>query len=213
MTSTWPLPRRGGRRYSSPPPAFSNNGRHWSLCWLRELGTSTLTVLEDIYQETSLFHRVLISQLIVVVVAIELLRPNRADPLLSAVLEMIKIGLVADRISAVTLQLRRLFGSSRVLDFLLNKVPLVAGSSTELVLAILIFRNEKLSTAESFLIGSAYAKTLAMGALCLVLHGLCPGLPRVNTWTADWPIVLRLLGSSGVLVFASAPRMESRCMS
>ncbi|KAF9730291.1 hypothetical protein PMIN01_12224 [Paraphaeosphaeria minitans] len=160
-------------------------------------------------QDISPFHRVLISQLPMVLVAVELLRSGRTDPLLSLVLGLINIGLVADCNSILTLRMRRLSGSSGVLASLLRNVPIVTGPSAELALAIRVLRDNRPSSSDRFLVGSVYAKALAMGASCLILQGLRGRSPRVDM-PAESSIVPWLLGVSGVLVLASAPHIESK---
>ncbi|KAL5371987.1 hypothetical protein PMIN06_012793 [Paraphaeosphaeria minitans] len=144
-----------------------------------------------------------------VLVAVELLRSGRTDPLLSLVLGLINIGLVADCISILTLRMRRLSGSSGVLASLLRNVPIVTGPSAELALAIRVLRDNRPSSSDRFLVGSVYAKALAMGASCLILQGLRGRSPRVDM-PAESSIVPWLLGVSGVLVLASAPHIESK---
>ncbi|KAF9730134.1 hypothetical protein PMIN01_12067 [Paraphaeosphaeria minitans] len=196
------------RRYLSPPPPFLTNRAHSPTLSLGKLGRSVWSALDAMCQDISPFHRVLISQLLMLLVAVELLRSGRADPLLSFVLGLMKIGLVADCISILTLRMRRLSGSSGVLAFLLRNVPIVTGPSAELALAIHVLRRNKPSTANSFLIGSVYAKPLAMGASCLILQGLHARIPGIDM-PPESPIVPWLLGVSGVLILASAPHIDS----
>jgi Ca2+/H+ antiporter len=151
----------------------------------------------------------LISQLLMVLVAVELLRSGRTDPLLCLVLGLIKLGLVADCISILTLHMRRLSGSSSVLAFLLCNVPIVTGPSAELALAMHALRENKSSTTNMFLMGSVYAKALAMGASCLILQGLRARIPGIDM-QAESPIVPWVLGVSGVLILASAPHIDSK---
>ncbi|KAF9728524.1 hypothetical protein PMIN01_13352 [Paraphaeosphaeria minitans] len=57
-------------------------------------------------------------------------------------------------------------------------------------------------------VGNVYAKALAMGASCLILHGLRARIPGIDM-QAESPIVPWVLGVSGVLVLASAPHIDS----
>lgn len=196
-------------RYQSPPPPFLAERAHGALGSLRELGTVVLDALEDMCQDTSPFHRVLISQLLVIIVAIELLRPDRDDPLLSLLIGFVKVVLVADCASIITNHIRRLSASNRLLAFLIYRTPLITGPFAELALTVLILRGTTPSTAKRFLIGSVYAKPLVIGALCLVFHGLCTGLPGIKMQTIESPIAPWLIGVAGVTVLVSAPHIES----
>ncbi|OAL42521.1 hypothetical protein IQ07DRAFT_637652 [Pyrenochaeta sp. DS3sAY3a] len=196
-------------RYQSPPPPLSAERAHGTLGSLRELGTVVLDALEDMCQDTSPFHRVLISQLLVIIVAIELLRPDQADPSLSLLLGLVKVVLVADCASIVTNRIRRLSASNRLLAFLIYRTPLITGPFAELALAMLILRGSTPSTAKRFLIGSVYAKPLVIGALCLMFHGLCTALPGIKMQTIESPITPWLIGVSGITVLVSAPHIES----
>ncbi|KAL5389112.1 hypothetical protein PMIN02_007460 [Paraphaeosphaeria minitans] len=195
-------------RYLSPPPPSLDDPTPWSIASIGQLARSAWRALEAMCQGISPFHRVLISQLLMVLVVVELLRSGRTDPFLSLVLVLIKVGLVADCISILTLRMRRLSGSSRLMAFLLRNVPLVTAPCAEMALTVRVLRENKPSTANKFLVGSVYAKTLAMGASCLILQGLHARMPGVDMW-AESAIFPRLLSVSGVLILASAPNIDS----
>ena len=128
------MPTKRSRYFSPPPPPPSTIEQRWPLSSLRTLGTMSFATLKDIYQETSPFHRFLIPQLLIVVTAIELLRPDRTDSLLYVLSGLIKIGLMADCISVVTLHVRGLSASNDFLAFLLCQTPsgnwTICGAST-----------------------------------------------------------------------------------
>jgi hypothetical protein len=167
----------------------------------------SFATLKDIYQETSPFHRFLIPQLLIVVTAIELLRPDRTDSLLYVLSALIKIGLVADCISVVTLHVRGLSASNDFLAFLLCQTPLVTGPFAELALVVSVSRSNTPSSTKTFLIGGLYAKLMVIGSFCIMLHA------TRSIWTAtstmEGQIGDLLLGFSGILVLASAPSIES----
>jgi Ca2+/H+ antiporter len=177
---------------------------HWLLSSLEQLNLSIFTVGENLYKGTSTFHRVLISQVLLAIAAIQILRPSEPDPLLSVILDTLKVGLAADCIFAVTVQLRCRSGSNRFIDFLLYKCPFVVGSFTELAFAVLLFRSGEALVAEQFLVGSIYAKLMAMGGLCLITHGLFWLQPTSSVWKLDRETTIQLLTLTGTLVLASA---------
>lgn len=161
-------------------------------------------------QDTSPFHRVLISQLLVIIVAVELLTSDRDDPLLSLLSGLGKVVLVADCASIVTIHVKRLSASNQPLAYVAYKTSLVTGPFAELALTVLFLRGTTPSTAKRFLIGSVYAKLLAVGALCLVCRGLRTAFPGNDTQAMESPIVLGLLGVAGLTALACAPHIESK---
>lgn len=210
MNQTRPSPSLRRRLISPPPPGTSTTQLHWALYLLRSFALSSLSAVGEVYHATSTFHRVLVSQLLLTIVAVELMRSVEADPLLSTILGMVKVGLVGDCIFSVVHQLRRRSSSRALLETVLCEAPLLTGSSTELVLTILFIRDETASAAEEFLIGTIYAKLLVIGAMCLVSHGLYLSSSDVTVWPEAWSDVLHLLIIGGILVFASAPQIQSR---
>jgi Ca2+/H+ antiporter len=200
-------PRRS--RYFSPPPPGRSNRSHGAVGSLKKVATAIAAASHNTYRETSPFHRLLISQLLVVVVSIGVLKPERADPLLFGFLGLIKIALVADCISIVTLRMRRISSSNKALNSLLYRVPFATGPLVELALATQMLRQSTPSSANRFLIGSIYAKLLLAGGCCLILHGLRCASATVELRSAKVSPVPWLLGVSGALILVSAPQIES----
>jgi Ca2+/H+ antiporter len=196
-------------RYLSPPPPLWSDRPYGAVGFLRKVATAVEAASHNMYRDTSPFHRLLISQLLVVVVSIELLKPDRADPLLLGSLGLIKIALVADCISIATLRMRRISSSNEALNSLLCRVPFATGPFVELALATQMLRQNTPSSANRFLIGSIYAKLLLAGACCLILHGLRCASATVELRSAKVSPVPWLLGVSGALILASAPQIES----
>lgn len=152
-----------------------------------------LYILNDLYDSATTFHRVLILELVSVLSAIQLMPVTKPDPLLSLILEMIKIGLVGDCIYAVAAQLRRRSEKNLMLRSLLSKATLLFGSSTEVALTLLLLRQSKVPAAERVLVGSVYAKVLVMGAVCLISRRFGPAQSALSMHTADCSDVFRLL--------------------
>ncbi|KAH8710262.1 hypothetical protein GQ44DRAFT_776633 [Phaeosphaeriaceae sp. PMI808] len=196
-------------RYFSPPPDYLMDRPIWPLRTLKGVITTILNTLEDLCQDTSPFHRILILQLLMVIAAIELFRLDQADSLLSVFSGLIKVGLVADCSSIVTFHLRRLSASNTILSFLLCNAPLISGSFVELAFTMVVLRGDTPTMANRFLAGSVYAKPLVMGGFCLILHGLRTGFSGAEPRTVESSIIPWVLGVSGVLVLVSAPRIES----
>jgi hypothetical protein len=180
-----------------------------SLYLLEGLGKPVLCALIDICQDTSAFHRILLSQLLVVTAAVELLRPDQTDHVLSVLLGVVKLALIVDCISIVTHHLIQLSVSNKVLDFVLYRTPLVTGPLSELALAMLMLKDGATSTAKNFLIGCVYVKPLLAGALCLGFYGPRPGSPGIQSQTTELPILSQFFLVGGVLVMVSAPTVES----
>jgi hypothetical protein len=196
-------------RWRSPPPPSPTTQMRGSLYLLEELGKPVLCALIDICQDISAFHRILFSQLLVVTAAVELLRPDQTDHVLSVLLGVVKLALIVDCISIVTHHLIQLSVSNKVLDFVLYRTPLVTGPLSELALAMLMLKDGATSTAKNFLIGCVYVKPLLAGALCLGFYGPRPGSPGIQSQTTELPIVSQFFLVGGVLVMVSAPTVES----
>jgi hypothetical protein len=173
------------------------------MVWPKDLARLIYIVTGDLYRGTSILHRVVISQLLLAIAAIQLLRPTAPDPLLLVVLRILEVGLVVSCIFPVTAQLRHRSGSNRMVDFLLYKGPFLADSLTELALTILLFRSGDVSAAENFLVGSTYAKPLAMGALFLILHSICPRNSTNHAGNMNWKSNVRTLLFVGMVVVGS----------
>jgi Ca2+/H+ antiporter len=200
-------PRRS--RYLSPPPPTRLDRRYRAHDPLKQVGTAMAAALQNMHRDTSAFHRLLASQLLVVVVFMELLKTDRPDPLLSVLLGLLKVALVADCTSIMTLRMRRIASSSKVLDSLLSRVPFAAVPVVELALAMQMLRQKPPSSANRFLTGSIYAKLLVAGACSTILYGLRCGSAAVELRSTKMSPVPWLLGMSGALVLASAPQIES----
>jgi Ca2+/H+ antiporter len=200
-------PRRS--RYLSPPPPIRIGRRYTAYEPLKQVGTAMAAALQNMHRETSAFHRLLASQLIVVVVSIELLKTDQLDPLLSILLGLLKVALVADCTSIMTLRMRRISSSSKALDALLSTVPFAAVPVVELALAMQMLKQKPPSSANRFLTGSIYAKLLVAGACSMILYSLQCGSATVELHSTKMSPVPWLLGVSGALVLASAPQIES----
>lgn len=211
MDQTRPVTGRRRRLTSPPPPWTPVEGRlPWSLCLINSMFSPILYILNDLYDSATTFHRVLILELVSVLSAIQLMPVTKPDPLLSLILEMIKIGLVGDCIYAVAAQLRRRSEKNLMLRSLLSKATLLFGSSTEVALTLLLLRQSKVPAAERVLVGSVYAKVLVMGAVCLISRRFGPAQSALSMHTADCSDVFRLLMVGGMLILSSAPHILSR---
>lgn len=151
-------------------------------------------------------HRVVLSQLLLVVIALELLRPERADPSLSIFSRLIQFGIVIDCFATLTLHLRRMSTSDSSLAFVLRNVPLLTDTAFELATAVLMLGDTSPSIANDFLSGSLFVKPMAMGALGLMLSRSSSGVAGTDS-TIFW-----LLSTSGVIMLAARPHLESRLM-
>jgi Ca2+/H+ antiporter len=196
-------------RYTSPPPPHLLDRSRGILDALRQTGTVVLSTMQEIHEDILPFHRVVISQLLVIIIAVELLRPDRLDLWLSVLLGLVKIGLVADCTSIVALRMRQISDSSGTIGLTPYKVPLVTAPFMELALVMLMLRQDHPSTANRFLVGSIYAKPMVIGALCLLLDGIRTGMPRIQMRSVESATVFRLLALSGVLFLAPFPRVQS----
>lgn len=202
------------RRYVSPPPPLEpyteEDELHWSLSLIRLVTGPVLCVILDLYNSASLFKRVLVWQLSSIVVAMEYMQQNNPEPLLSAILAMTKIGLVGNCIAAVTLQLRRRAERIPMLGNLLFRTPLLVGSSTEIAMVLVVLNQKGAAATDSFFVGIMYAKLLFVGALCFIFYSIRPAQQRSSLSTANSSDVVQLLFVGGLMVLASAPRIQSR---
>lgn len=182
---------------------------HWSLFPLVILISSTISVLNDLYDAATTFHRVLILELLSIVAVIRFMSLREPDPLLGLILEMIKIGLVGGCIYAVTAQLRRRCKTNMLLRRLLCKATFVFGSSTEMALTLMLLRQGNVLGAERVLVGSVYAKILVIGTTCLIPRRHVSAQAASGARATDFSDIVRLLIVGGLLVLSSAPHILS----
>lgn len=123
---------------------------------------------------------------------------------------MTKIGLVGNCIAAVTLQLRRRAERIPMLGNLLFRTPLLVGSSTEIAMVLVVLNQKGAAATDSFFVGIMYAKLLFVGALCFIFYSIRPAQQRSSLSTANSSDVVQLLVVGGLMVLASAPRIQSR---
>jgi hypothetical protein len=138
----------------------------------------------------------------VAVVAIDVFRLDHNDLTISIISDLLKIVLVADGIKVLTEQLRCRSGSDSILDFLLEKGPLMIGSSSELAVTTLLLKRGETASTETFLIGSTYAKLLVMGASSLVIQCISSGRYLATSRYDEFPSSIWLLAMSGAVVVA-----------
>jgi hypothetical protein len=188
-----PSPRR---RTRSPHPGYRS-------------GSEYLTV-NEMALNTSGNYCILMMYLVVAITAIEYMRPDRNNIVLSLAIDVTKVGIVGCFLFHITHLLRHRSTSRPFLQFFLEKMPLVVGSSTELLVAVGLFKSGKASSAGAFVIGSAYAKPLVIGALYLVSQGIRTRQPRINTLDGTRSSTIRYLAYGGLLLFASATKIEGR---
>jgi hypothetical protein len=112
--------------------------------------------------------------LVVVMIVIESLRIDRSNVPLSIALDIAWLVLTAHWILLTTHWLRTRYSSHPVVHILLTTMPWAAGSSTDLAVAILLFTEGEIPAVETFLLGSAHAKPLVLGALSLIVQGVWP---------------------------------------
>ncbi|EOA85881.1 uncharacterized protein SETTUDRAFT_28838 [Exserohilum turcica Et28A] len=151
--------------------------------------------LEDMLEEISTVHRILLCYSVAISVAIEWLRLNHEDTLLSIFVEMVQFAVVVDCILIITYHLMHLSASNRMLATVVYQTPLVTGPLAEFELTRLMLMENATTAANIFLVGCMYAKPLVAGALCLVLHNLYiggPGMqPHANILTNVSKVFLR----------------------
>ena len=201
------------RRRKSPPPSTQpvvEGHSHWSICLVKNIAEPVSCVLQNLYHATSTFHRVVVWQLLLIIVAIEHLPRKDADPLLSVVLRMSKIALVGDGIAAITCQLQRQSEASPFLASLLSKALLLTGSCTEMAMTLVLFNKGDTRAAQEFMTGTIYAKLLFGGAVCTISSVLRPAMLQSSAHWSDSKDTLHLLTIGGLLVLASAPHIQSR---
>lgn len=134
-----------------------------------------------------------------------MLESERSHAALSISLEFAKLGLTAYFVFLTGYWLRKWFPGAHVL---LTQVTSIAGSSTELALAFRLQNNGKTSEAEMFLLGSAYAKPLAIGALYLLVQSIRFRGRMLDPLEGMKPQQLQLFRYGGLLVIASATHAQ-----
>jgi Ca2+/H+ antiporter len=194
------------RRYRSPPPEIVVDGLHQG----QRLFGALLYAFEYVSGDMSPLHRIVSAQLLVLITVTEFVQSLQNDPFLSMTLKLIKLGLVADRISAVAVRLRRSSSSHHSLKYLCAKIPLVTGLSTELGITVLALRGRSSSTVQRFLTGSVYVKLLAVGGLCLALSKSRFRFQRVSQFYTGRSSSAWILGASGVFMLASPPSIKCK---
>jgi hypothetical protein len=139
--------------------------------------------------------------LVLVLVVIESLRIDGSNVSLSIALDVAWLGLTAHWIFLTTHWLRTRYFSHPVVHILLTTMPWAAGSTTDLAVIIRLFTEGEIPAVETFLLGSAYAKPLVLGALCLILQGVWPSENSDAAGDIDSGIV-QVLWYTGMLVVA-----------
>lgn len=153
-------------------------------------------------------RRILLLQFLVVIAALKIVDPFPVHPLLSTAMRLIALGLVADLISIVALQLRQLPPPHGLLHYLCSSVPFVAGLSAELAIAVLALKCGEGAVAQRLLAGTVHAKLLATGGLCLAL-----GMSRLQSSAVDRHIARTttsawFLSVASIIAFASPANFE-----
>jgi hypothetical protein len=139
--------------------------------------------------------------LVVVLVVIESLRIDRTDVSLSIALDIAWLGLTAHWIFLTTHWLRTRYSAHPVVHILLTTMPWAAGSSTDLAVVIRLFTEGEIPAVETFLLGSAHAKLLVLGALSLIVQGVW--LSRDSDAAGDiGSSITQVLWYTGMLVVA-----------
>jgi Ca2+/H+ antiporter len=154
----------------------------------------------------SILHCKILCFLIGCVLSVQSLRPDYSDVSLSVALDTIKIGIAADLIFLTTNWIKIRYFSHKVVRFLLTMIS----STTEVVLAFLLLNDGRVPEVETFLLGSAYAKPMVVGALSLLVHGVSIGLEPRNATSHIWFHNIRHLGYGGLLVVVAAVNAESK---
>ncbi|KAJ5052519.1 hypothetical protein J3E74DRAFT_295609 [Bipolaris maydis] len=197
MSTQFQSRSRSRFRYESPPPTRTMTHR------LEQLGQHVLWALEDMLEEISTMHRILLCYLVIVGMVIEWLRQDHADTLLSILLGMVQLAVVIDSILIVTHHLMRLAVSNRTLAIIVSQMPFVTGPLAEFELTRLMLTGNSATTANTFLVGCVYAKPLAAGALCLALHNLHTGGPGMQPYSNRLMDVSKVFLRSGALIVLS----------
>jgi hypothetical protein len=147
--------------------------------------------------------------LVLVVSVIESLRPDRGNVTLSVVLDIAKLALTAHWIYLTTHWLRTQYSSHPVIHFLLATMPWATDSSTTFAVVRRLLTRDDVAAMETFLLGSAHAKPLVLGALPLIVQGVWPsvypGAPRDVS-----PSSVQVLWYSGLLVVATTMGVEGK---
>ncbi|KAF2022612.1 hypothetical protein EK21DRAFT_95571 [Setomelanomma holmii] len=159
------------------------------------------------------YHHQILLFLIAAVSVVEFLRPHRSDVKLSIALDLVTLGILASAISNTTLWLKNQYSSHFMVHLLLNDMPWIAVSSTEMALIIRLLEDKKAPKVGVFLLGSAYAKLLMVGPLSLLVQVAWPDLLHTNTSENIKPRTIQLLGYSGALVLACAMGAENSWIS
>jgi hypothetical protein len=161
----------------------------------------------------SILHCEVLCFLIVCILSVHSLRPDYSNLNLSVALDIVKVGIAADLIFLTTHWMRNQYFSHKVVHFLLTMQTWIS-STTELVLALLLLKDGRGPAVETFLLGSAYAKPMVIGALSLLVHGVSTGHEaRDTTSKRIWFYNIRHLGYGGLLVVATVAGAESKCSS
>jgi Ca2+/H+ antiporter len=154
-------------------------------------------------REMSTLHVILLCYSVVLTI-VEWLRLDRADTLLSISLGVVKLAVVVDCIFVVTHYLTRLSTSHRMLGIILYQTPFVTGPLFEFELTRLMLKDNATAAANTFLVGCVYVKPLVAGALCLGLHGLHTGRPRMQLQATNLFHVSEFFLRSGLLLMVYA---------
>jgi hypothetical protein len=139
--------------------------------------------------------------LVVVLIVIESLRIDRSNVRLSVALDVAWLGLTAHWILLTTHWLRTQYSSHPVVHILLATMPWAVGSSTDLAVVIHLFTEGEISAVETYLLGSAHAKVLVLGALSLIVQGVWPS-ENSDTAGAIGSSIVQVLWYTGMLVVA-----------
>ncbi|KAL5370808.1 hypothetical protein DPSP01_014659 [Paraphaeosphaeria sporulosa] len=120
---------------------------------------------------------------------------------------VVKIGLLADFDSLITINLRQQTGSNRLLASLMDRIPVVTSLFAELALAAPVPGHSKPSISQMYLVGTIYAKLLAIGAVCLPHRGEPHGMNENGPAESRMKCGFLVIGSAFVLAWT--PRLES----
>jgi hypothetical protein len=140
--------------------------------------------------------------LVLVVGAIESLRPDRSNVTLSIVLDVAELGIAAHWIFLTTHWLRTQYSSHPIVHFLLTTMRWATDSSTNLAVVLRLVGRDEVPAMETFLLGSAHAKPLVFGALSLIIQGVWPSTHPEAARDVS-PSSIQVLWYSGLLVIAT----------
>lgn len=163
------------------------------------------------FYEISTVHRIIFCYLVVVSMAVEFLRLDYADTLLSILLGVVRLALVVDCILIISQHLMRMSASHRTLAIFVSQMPFITGPLAEFELTRLLLTDDAATMANTFLIGCVYAKPLAAGALCFALYNLHSGGPGMYSYTNILMDVSKVFLRSGALMmlFTHGVKLES----